>query len=90
MRIIKNITESGHFLNICLFLFILYINRLFIIEGAPSVLLAFLAAWYLPNSPETAKFLSKEEKELEISRLEIGKEKRKRMVKKLEYYIYNI
>ncbi|KAG2226815.1 hypothetical protein INT45_005780 [Circinella minor] len=43
---------------------------LFIIEGAPSVLLAGLAALYLPNSPETAKFLSKEEQEIEISRLE--------------------
>ncbi|KAI8146033.1 major facilitator superfamily domain-containing protein [Fennellomyces sp. T-0311] len=42
---------------------------LFLIEGIPSVLLAAFAAWYLPNEPETAKFLSNEERELEVSRL---------------------
>ncbi|KAI9484448.1 major facilitator superfamily domain-containing protein [Zychaea mexicana] len=45
------------------------LNTLFIIEGAPSVVLALFAAWYLPNNPETAKFLSTDERELEVSRL---------------------
>lgn len=47
--------------------------RLFIIEGIPSVLLALVAAWYLPNTPETAKFLTDEEREIEIRRLAKGK-----------------
>ncbi|KAI9318062.1 major facilitator superfamily domain-containing protein [Dichotomocladium elegans] len=42
---------------------------LFIIEGAPSVALAGFAAWYLPNSPETCRFLSEDERALEIRRL---------------------
>ena len=72
-------------------MFILNINRLFIIEGAPSVLLAAFAAWYLPNSPETAKFLSKEEQEFEISRLETGKGKEREWSKNwnITYVIFN-
>jgi hypothetical protein len=31
--------------------------------------LALFTAWYLPNSPETARFLSKEEREFAASRL---------------------
>lgn len=42
---------------------------LFIIEGAPSVLAASIAAWYLPNTPETAKFLTDDERKFEIDRL---------------------
>ncbi|KAF1802634.1 major facilitator superfamily domain-containing protein [Mucor lusitanicus] len=42
---------------------------LFIIEGVPSVLLAALSAWYLPNKPETATFLTEEERELAVNRL---------------------
>ncbi|KAG1302234.1 hypothetical protein G6F64_011105 [Rhizopus arrhizus] len=42
---------------------------LFIIEGIPTIILALFTAWYLPNSPETAKFLSKEEREFAASRL---------------------
>lgn len=47
--------------------------RLFIIEGAPSVVAACVAAWYLPNTPETAKFLNEDERKLEIERLATGK-----------------
>lgn len=47
--------------------------RLFIIEGAPSVVAACVAAWYLPNTPETAKFLTQDERKLEIERLSTGK-----------------
>ncbi|CDH54934.1 mfs transporter [Lichtheimia corymbifera JMRC:FSU:9682] len=42
---------------------------LFIIEGAPSVVAACVAAWYLPNTPETAKFLTQDERKVEIERL---------------------
>ncbi|ORZ24380.1 major facilitator superfamily domain-containing protein [Absidia repens] len=42
---------------------------LFLIEGAPSVALAVLAAWYLPNDPETAKFLTEEERRVAVGRL---------------------
>lgn len=45
---------------------------LFIIEGVPSVLLAALSAWYLPNKPETATFLTEEERELAVNRLANG------------------
>ncbi|KAG0174362.1 hypothetical protein DFQ28_006655 [Apophysomyces sp. BC1034] len=44
---------------------------LFIIEGAPSILLSVFAAWYLPNSPETAKFLTDEEREYAVNRLAV-------------------
>ncbi|KAI8147250.1 major facilitator superfamily domain-containing protein, partial [Fennellomyces sp. T-0311] len=42
---------------------------LFIIEGSPSILIALFAAWYLPDDPERAKFLTAEERRLEIERL---------------------
>jgi len=45
---------------------------LFIIEGLPSVLLAVFSAWYLPNKPETAKFLTEDEREHAINRLANG------------------
>ncbi|KAF7732039.1 hypothetical protein EC973_007144 [Apophysomyces ossiformis] len=46
-------------------------GKLFIIEGAPSIILSAFAAWYLPNSPETAKFLTDEEREYAVNRLAI-------------------
>jgi MFS family permease len=46
---------------------------LFIIEGIPSVLLAAFSAWYLPNQPETAKFLTTQQREFAVKRLAIGK-----------------
>ncbi|KAI7865150.1 major facilitator superfamily domain-containing protein [Spinellus fusiger] len=42
---------------------------LFIIEGVPSIILAVFSAWYLPNDPETAKFLSQKERDFAVSRL---------------------
>ncbi|CAO3591013.1 unnamed protein product [Absidia cylindrospora] len=42
---------------------------LFLIEGIPSVVLALLAAWYLPDAPETAKFLTNGERHIAIGRL---------------------
>ncbi|KAI8077779.1 major facilitator superfamily domain-containing protein [Halteromyces radiatus] len=42
---------------------------LFLIEGLPSVALALFAAWYLPNQPETAKFLTEEERRVAVGRL---------------------
>lgn len=53
----------------------LFSIRLFILEGAPSVVLAAFSAWYLPNKPETAKFLTNEEREFAVRRLESGKNK---------------
>ncbi|KAI0817097.1 major facilitator superfamily domain-containing protein [Xylaria sp. FL0064] len=45
---------------------------LFIIEGVPSVALGFLVMFLLPNYPEYASWLSKEEKELEVRRLGVN------------------
>ncbi|PHZ11527.1 MFS general substrate transporter [Rhizopus microsporus ATCC 52813] len=42
---------------------------LFIIEGIPTIVLAVFTAWYLPNEPESAKFLTKEEREFASTRL---------------------
>lgn len=42
---------------------------LFIIEGIPSCLSSILVFFYLPDYPETVKWLSKDEKDLAISRL---------------------
>lgn len=42
---------------------------MFIIEGIPTVILAVFTAWYLPNEPENAKFLTKEEREFATTRL---------------------
>jgi hypothetical protein len=52
--------------------FLLVLNRLFLIEGAPSVVLAVFAGWYLPNDPETAKFLNEEERRVAVGRLAKG------------------
>jgi hypothetical protein len=35
--------------------------------------LAAFSAWYLPNKPETAKFLTEEEREYAVNRLASGK-----------------
>ncbi|KAI9300252.1 major facilitator superfamily domain-containing protein [Cunninghamella echinulata] len=42
---------------------------LFIIEGVPSVILAVWAGWWLPNDPESAKFLTEEERAVAVGRL---------------------
>lgn len=42
---------------------------LFIIEGAPSCLCAILAFFMFPDFPETAKWLSAEERELAVGRI---------------------
>lgn len=43
---------------------------LFIIEGAPSVAAAFLTFFHFPDFPETAKWLSPDERELSVERLQ--------------------
>ncbi len=42
---------------------------LFLLEGIPSVLMGIVVLFYLDNNPQSAKWLSSEEKELLISRL---------------------
>ncbi|KAI7904169.1 major facilitator superfamily domain-containing protein [Cokeromyces recurvatus] len=44
---------------------------LFIIEGAPTIILSLFSAWYLPNTPETVttRFLTSKERDLIINRL---------------------
>lgn len=42
---------------------------LFVIEGIPSCLSSILVYFYLPDYPETVKWLSKDEKDLATSRL---------------------
>ncbi|ORX90002.1 MFS general substrate transporter [Basidiobolus meristosporus CBS 931.73] len=42
---------------------------IFLIEGLPTVVLAILCWFFLPDSPETAKFLNKNERAYEINRL---------------------
>lgn len=37
---------------------------LFIVEGVPTVIMAFVAYFFLPDSPEKARFLTEEEKEV--------------------------
>lgn len=43
---------------------------LFIIEGAITIVIAFIALFILPNFPRTTPWLSEEEKELAVWRLE--------------------
>lgn len=54
---------------------------LFLVEGAPTLLLAVVLFIYLPDSPDTAKFLTPEEKEVARSRaiLQSGKEGKARL-----------
>ncbi|KAK9761837.1 hypothetical protein K7432_012961 [Basidiobolus ranarum] len=42
---------------------------IFIIEGLPTLILAFVAYFYLPDFPETASFLTEEERKLLTDRL---------------------
>ncbi|KAF9339435.1 hypothetical protein BGZ91_005895 [Linnemannia elongata] len=44
---------------------------IFLLEGLPTVLLAFVVLYFLPDFPETAAFLTPEEKDLTIQRLRI-------------------
>ncbi|KAJ2976223.1 hypothetical protein NUW58_g8140 [Xylaria curta] len=41
---------------------------LFIVEGVPSVLLAFVAFWYMPDSADTAHFLTEDERQVAKAR----------------------
>ncbi|KAK4183049.1 major facilitator superfamily domain-containing protein [Podospora australis] len=54
---------------------------LFLVEGAPTILLAAVLFFYLPDSPETAKFLTPQEKEAARSRaiLQSGTEGKARL-----------
>jgi MFS family permease len=49
---------------------------LFLVEGLPSILLAFVAWFYLPDSPEKARFLDAEETEVARARAirQVGQE----------------
>ncbi|KAL0078809.1 major facilitator superfamily domain-containing protein [Phycomyces blakesleeanus] len=42
---------------------------MFIIEGLPSILISPFVAWYLPDTPATAKFLTSDEKQLAVRRI---------------------
>jgi ACS family tartrate transporter-like MFS transporter len=44
-------------------------QQLFVLEGLPAVLLAFVVLWYLPNGPRHASWLTSEEKEILAGRL---------------------
>ncbi|KAK4159105.1 major facilitator superfamily transporter [Cladorrhinum sp. PSN259] len=54
---------------------------LFLVEGAPTLILAAVLFFYLPDSPDTAKFLTAEEKEVARSRaiLQSGQEGKARL-----------
>ena len=41
---------------------------LFLAEGLPTIAMAFVAFFFLPDSPHTAKFLTEEEKEIALAR----------------------
>ncbi|ORX48491.1 MFS general substrate transporter [Hesseltinella vesiculosa] len=43
---------------------------LFLIEGIPTILLAFVAWWYLPRSPDQWMFLTSEERLVSLQRLD--------------------
>lgn len=43
-------------------------NR-FILEGIPAVLVGVLVYFYLPDYPETAKFLTQEERDFAVARM---------------------
>ena len=54
---------------ICLFVRMLIDNRIFILEGLVPIAFSLVVWKLLPDSPETAKFLTKKEKEFIINRL---------------------
>ncbi|KAB5583100.1 major facilitator superfamily transporter [Coniochaeta sp. 2T2.1] len=41
---------------------------LFLVEGLPTILFAFVVFWYLPDSPDTAMFLTEDEKQVAKAR----------------------
>ena len=43
-----------------------------IIFGAPAIILACIALFQIPDKPETAKFLTESEREVETERIKIG------------------
>ena len=43
---------------------------LFLLEGIPSVIIGFLVLWVLPDNPKTAKFLTPEETNVVVKRIE--------------------
>lgn len=49
---------------------------LFLVEGLPSIAIAFVAFYFMPDSPEKARFLNEEEKEAAKSRAirQVGQE----------------
>lgn len=49
---------------------------LFLVEGLPSIAIAFVAFYFMPDSPEKARFLNKEEKEAAKARAirQVGQE----------------
>jgi len=46
---------------------------LFLLEGAPSVLLGIAVLWLLPDRPASANWLTEEEKQIIITRLEVDR-----------------
>ncbi len=54
---------------------------LFIVEGAPTIIMAFISFFFLPDSPEKARFLNEEEKEVAKARAisQVGTEGSKRI-----------
>ena len=52
---------------------------LFLLEGIPSVLVGFLVFAVLPNGPKTAKFLTPEEKDLIVTRIETDNAEKKHL-----------
>ncbi|KAI8149281.1 major facilitator superfamily domain-containing protein [Fennellomyces sp. T-0311] len=46
------------------------VQMMFILFGAPSIVLAMITFWQMPDKPETAKFFTEEERKLEIERLQ--------------------
>jgi hypothetical protein len=47
------------------------IARIFILEGLVPIACSFVVWWLLPDSPERARFLTKEEKEFIINRIAV-------------------
>ncbi|KZT03825.1 MFS general substrate transporter [Laetiporus sulphureus 93-53] len=45
---------------------------LFIIEGAPTIVLGFLTMFFLPNRPEETKFLTEDERQIAVERMNRG------------------
>lgn len=60
---------------------------LFLVEGLPTVVFAFVVFRYLPDSPDTAKFLTEEEKEVAKARaiLQTGMEGTERISTKVRW-----